>query len=206
MYRPNLYWIGLVSVTVFAIGCAGRAPSSTTPSLTPPLASDSGAGALQDTIAPTPVEVQPVLIPDSTGTEPRPWVMVEKQTIHSVRTRLIPRVMGKGWTLSVNKSDSIEFLRNADPELTAMLFHCPPLPASRIRLRFRLESVKAGSTSAVQGVKITSTAHMVGMTVYPYRPAAKILEDNLAELRNDLMSGPSILDPLDKTPPKRQKK
>jgi hypothetical protein len=112
--------------------------------------------------------------------------------------------MGKGWTLSVNKSDSIEFLRNADPDLTALLFHSPPVAAARIRLRFRLEQIKEGGNA--KSVKITSTAHLVGMAVYPYRPVAKILEENLAELRDDLIKSPSVLDPLDKTPPKSKKK
>jgi len=149
-------------------------------------------------------EPKPDLIPDSTGAEVRPSVVVEKNNLKSVRTRLIPRVMGKGWTLSVNKSDSIEFLRNADPELTALLFHSPPFPATRIRLRFRLEPIKDGAKT--KAVKITSTAHLVGMAVYPYRPVAKVLEENLAELRDDLMNSPSVLDPLDKTPPKAKKK
>ena len=191
-------------MAIFAIGCAGRV--STTSIASPPT-SEPAREAPKDTtpavVAP-PVEPKQVLVPDSTGPEVRVSAVVEKNNLKSVRTRLIPRVMGKGWTLSVNKSDSIEFLRNADPDLTALLFHSPPLPAARIRLRFRLEPVKEGSNA--KGVKITSTAHLVGMAVYPYRPVAKILEENLAELRNDLMSSPSVLDPLDKTPPKTKKK
>lgn len=190
-------------MAIFAIGCAGKV-STTLPPFEP--IPDSTRETPNDStpVVPPPVEVKPVLVPDSTGSEVRVSVVVEKNNLNSVRTRLIPRVMGRGWTLSVNKSDSIEFLRNADPDLTALLFHSAPLPASRIRLRFRLEAIKDGSK--VKSVKITSTADLVGMTVYPYRPVAKVLEENLAELRDDLIKSPSVLDPLDKTPPKSKKK
>jgi hypothetical protein len=199
MRHPSLTWAGLLSMAIFAVGCAGKVSTTPIPA-NPPTepARESPKDTTPAVVAP-PVEPKQVLVPDSTGPEVRVSVVVEKNNLKSVRTRLIPRVMGKGWTLSVNKSDSIEFLRNADPDLTAMLFHSPPLPASRIRLRFRLEA--NGKT-----VKITSTAHLVGMTVYPYRPVAKILEENLAELRDDLIKSPSVLDPLDKTPPKPKKK
>lgn len=191
-------------MAIFAVGCAGKVSQSSTFTLPGP---EPVRDSLKDSTPVEevpPVEVAPALVPDSTGPEVRPSILVEKNNMKSVRTRLIPRVMGKGWTLSVNKSDSIEFLRNADPDLVALLFRSPPLPAARIRLRFRLEAVKeAGKTVAV---KITSTAHLVGMTVYPYRPVEQILQENLAELRTDLMTSPSILDPLDKTPPKTKKR
>lgn len=203
MRSPIHTWAGLLSIAMFAIGCAGRishTPDGSTPNLDSVQVPRDSAPV---TVAP-PVEVKPVLVPDSSGPEVRPSVVVEKNNMKSVRTRLIPRVMGKGWMLSVNKSDSIEFLRNAEPELTALLFQSPPVPAARIRLRFRLEPIKEGAK--VTAVKITSTAHLVGMTVYPYRPVAKVLEENLAELRTDLISSPSVLDPLDKTPPKSKKR
>ncbi len=114
---------------------------------------------------------------------------MEKQDLKAVRTRMIPRVMGRGWTLSVNKGDSVEFLRNADPELTAHLFRSPPVPASRIRLRFRLKQEKAGVT-------ITSVAHLVGVAVYPYRAVPSVLEENLTDLRTFLMTAPSSMAPI----------
>lgn len=187
-------------MAVIAVGCAGKVPPSSTVFDTP--SSEAPQEAAKEAPA-KPVEAppeppKPELVPDSTGPEVRPSVLVEKNNLKSVRTRLIPRVMGKGWTLSVNKSDSIEFLRNADAELTAMLFRSPPVPASRIRLRFRLQQVK-------EGVKITSTAHLVGAAVYPYRPVAKLLEDNLQEMRTELLAAPSVLKPLQEATPSKKK-
>ncbi len=199
MRRPKLIWAGVVLAVWFVFGCAGKqpslpAPSSPTENSGPAKASDS----LPSQEVTAPVAEPVVLTPDSLGPQPRPFVVVENNNFKSVRTRLIPRVMGRGWTLSVNKSDSIEFLRNADAAVTAFLFHCPPVPAARIRLRFRLQQVK-------DGVKIVSTAHLVGTSVYPYRPVLKVLEDNLAELRTDLMNSPSTLDPLEPVPTKKKK-
>ena len=208
MRRPRISWAGLVPLAVIAIGCAGKVPSASSDSeagqlsTDPPKADSTGAKAGQQVVAP-PVVVdsapKPALVPDSTGPEPRPSILVEKHNMKSVRTRMIPRVMGHGWTLSVNKADSIEFIRNADPELTAFLFHSRPVPASRIRLRFRLKQEKAGVT-------ITSVAHLVGTAVYPYRAVSKVLEDNLAELRADLIAGPSTMAPIIDRVDKKKKK
>lgn len=192
-------------MAVIAVGCAGKVPPSST------VFNDSAPATPKEAAKEAPVKAveappeppKPALIPDSTGPEVRPSVLVEKNNMQSVRTRLIPRVMGKGWTLSVNKSDSIEFLRNADAELTAMLFRSPPVPASRIRLRFRLESIKEGSK--VVAVKITSTAHLVGAAVYPYRPVAQLLEDNLEEMRTELLAAPSVLKPLQEKAPAKKR-
>lgn len=202
MRRPKFTWAGSVSLAIIAFGCAGNppVPSEKVESVRSEPKPEPPKDTSRKVVAPVaPVEPPPVLVPDSTGTEPRPHVLVEKHNLQSVRTRLIPRVMGKGWTLSVNKSDSIEFLRNAEPALTAMLFRSPPVPSSRIRLRFRLEQ------QGKDGVKITSTAQLVGNAVYPYRAVSKILEDNLAELRADLLAGPSTMAPIiDRVPPKKK--
>lgn len=198
MRRPNLAWAGLASLAVVAIGCAGKVPPASSdseaapPSLGSPRPDSAGAKAGQQVPPPaTAVDStpKPVLIPDSTGPEPRPSILVEKHDMKAVRTRMIPRVMGRGWTLSVNKNDSIEFLRNADPELTALLFRSPPVPASRIRLRFRLKQEKSG-------VAITSVAHLVGAAVYPYRAVPAVLEENLTDLRTFLMTAPSSMAPI----------
>lgn len=202
MHRPSLPWAAVLAMSALVMSCAGTVPppppeteSAKVEPIKPPEAVDSGKKQVPPVSQPV---VQAQLIPDSTGPEPRPSVVVEKQNLKAVRTRLIPRVMGRGWTLSVNKSDSIEFIRNADPAMTAFLFRSPPVPASRIRLRFRLRQDK-------QGVAIVSTAHLVGNAVYPYRPVLKVLEDNLAELRTDLLTAPSTMAPLiDRVPPKKK--
>jgi len=190
-------------MSILVMACAGTVPppppepepeAKTEP--TKPVAQEDTAK--KQVAPPAPPVVQPALVPDSTGPEPRPNILVEKQNFQAVRTRLIPRVMGRGWTLTVNKPDSIEFIRNADPAMTAYLFRSAPVPAARIRLRFRLKQEK-------QGVVITSTAHLVGNAVYPYRPVAKVLEENLAELRGDLLTAPSTMAPLiDRVPPKKK--
>ncbi len=183
------------------MGCAGKTPAPKESTPTPPVPTPEPRDTVAaKTPAPPPVAPSaPRLAPDSVGPEPRPSILVEKHDMKSVRTRMIPRVMGRGWTLSVNKGDSIEFLRHADPELTAFLFNSPPVPAARIRLRFRLKQDK-------QGIVITSVAHLVGTTVYPYRAVSKVLEDNLAELRDDLLAGPSTLAPIIDRVDKKKKK
>jgi len=207
MRRPNLAWAGLVPLAVIAFGCAGKATTSTDTRTIPPFfpgsAADSGdtirtgkRDSVPDTVAVVP---PPALVPDSVGPEPRPSILVEKHDMKSVRTRMIPRVMGRGWTLSVNKGDSIEFLRNADPELTALLFRSPPVPASRIRLRFRLAQDK-------HGVTITGVAHLGGAAVYPYHAVQEVLEENLTDLREFLKTAPSSMAPIIDRVDKKKKK
>lgn len=116
--------------------------------------------------------------------DPRPQVLVEGVAFTGVRTRLIPHVMGRGWALSVNKGDSIEFIRSADAVLSQALFGLVPASGTRILLRFRLKTV-------VGGTQITTVSHLVGKSgTLPYKAFAPVLTDNLEDLRRDLLSAP----------------
>lgn len=127
--------------------------------------------------------------PDSTGADPRVEVLVEDMDFPGVRTRLVPHVMERGWMLSVNKGDSIEFLRPADPALSQMLFGLVPESGSRIRLRFRLATVPGG-------VKIASMSHLIGRNgLLPYRASKELLAQSLEELKHDLLTAPVNTEP-----------
>ena len=121
---------------------------------------------------------------DSTGKDPRPQVVVEGIKFIGVRTRLIPRVMGKGWNLTVNKGDSIEFMRVADTAMSQTLFGLDPQPGTRIRLRFRLKA-------RPEGTRIETASHLVGRAgQLPYRASMEVLAQSLEELRQDLLTAP----------------
>ena len=122
---------------------------------------------------------------DSTGQDPRPQVLVEGVDLVGVRTRLIPHVMGRGWALTVNKSDSIEFQRSADPALAQALFGLNPEPGTKILLRFRL-------ATASDGTRIQAVSHLLGRSgALPYRASADVLVGSLEELRRDILSAPT---------------
>ena len=106
-----------------------------------------------------------------------------------VRTRLIPHVMSRGWMLSVNKSDSIEFVRPADPDLSRAIFGIVPPRGTRIALRFRL-------TALPHGTRIEIVGHLLGSSgPLPYRASADVLADNLEDMRHDLLTAPVSSDP-----------
>jgi hypothetical protein len=126
---------------------------------------------------------------DSTSPEARPQVVVEGIDFAGVRTRLIPHVMGRGWMLSVNKSDSIEFVRPADPELSKAIFGIVPPRGTRVSLRFRL-------TALPHGTKIEIVGHLLSNSgPLPYRASADVLAANLEDLRHDLLAAPASADP-----------
>jgi len=107
----------------------------------------------------------------------------------AVRTKLVPRVMGRGWTLIVNKPDSLEFFRPADSALGTLLFGAPPGPNQRIRLRFRL-------TSEGDGTRIALMGHLLGKDGPLSAVALEApLAENLAALRDDLLAAPPMLPP-----------
>jgi hypothetical protein len=171
----------------FFVGCAssasrteeGAPASGATPSK--PAKPDSGTVG-----QPTP---PPVVHADSTSPEPRPQVLVEGIDFAGVRTRLIPHVMGRGWMLSVNKSDSIEFVRPADPELSQAIFGIVPPRGTRVSLRFRL-------TALPHGTRIEIVGHLLGsFGPLPYRASADVLAANLEDLRHDLLTAPVSTEP-----------
>jgi hypothetical protein len=131
----------------------------------------------------------PIAHADSTSPEARPQVVVEGIDFTGVRTRLIPHVMSRGWMLSVNKSDSIEFVRPAVPELAQAIFGIAPPRGSRICLRFRLAALP-------DGTRIEIVGHLLGRSgPLPYRASADVLAANLDDLRHDLMTAPGSTDP-----------
>lgn len=126
---------------------------------------------------------------DTTGVHPRPNVLIVGQNQLAVRSKLVPRVMGRGWTLLVNKPDSLEFFRPADSVLSTMLFGAPAQPYQRIRLRFRLIPEGDGTRIALMG-------HLVGADgVLPAVAFEAPLQENLQSLREDLLAAPPMLPP-----------
>lgn len=150
------------------------APKAAAPAVEPPKAQET-----------PPPAAAPVSRVDSTGKDPRPQVLVQGIKFIGVRTRLIPRVMGKGWSLTVNKGDSIEFRRTADTALTQALFGLDPEPGTQIRLRFRLKALP-------EGTRIEAASHLVGRAgQLPYRASLEVLTQSLEELRQDLLTAPT---------------
>jgi len=192
----------LLATTCFALilGCAGNpAPQPSVPEAAPP----QPAAKLVPPATANPSEPAPPVVAklDSTSADPRVEVLVEDMDFSGVRTRLVPHVMGRGWMLSVNKGDSIEFLRPADPGLAQMLFGLVPDPGTRIRLRFRLTTVPGG-------VKIASMGHLIGRNgPLPYRASAALLTQSLEELKHDLLTAPvSTETQVDRIKPKSKPK
>lgn len=174
--------------------CASTPPSSRpapadVPSATPtsPVAP---AGSTTTATVPTPA---PVVVPppamDTVGEHPRPSVLIVGQNGLAVRTKLVPRVMGRGWTLLVNRPDSLEFFRPADSALSTLLFGAPAAPLQRVRLRFRL-------TPEGDGTRIALMGHLVGKDgVLPAIANEAPLQENLQSLREDLLAAPPMLPP-----------
>lgn len=126
---------------------------------------------------------------DTTGVHPRPTVLIVGQNQVAVRTKLVPRVMGRGWTLLVNKPDSLEFFRPADSALSTLLFGASAQPFQRVRLRFRLIPEGDGTRIALMG-------HLVGKDgVLPAVAYEAPLQENLQSLREDLLAAPPMLPP-----------
>ena len=168
-------------------GCASHSASRAEEG--PPNAPPSPVKSAKSDSAAIAQPAAPVAHVDSTSPEARPQVVVEGIDFAGVRTRLIPHVMSRGWMLSVNKSDSIEFVRPAVPELSQAIFGIVPPRGSRICLRFRL-------TALPEGTRIAIVGHLLGRTgPLPYRASADVLTANLDDLRHDLLTAPVSTDP-----------
>ncbi|MBK8804664.1 MAG: hypothetical protein IPN71_21905 [Fibrobacteres bacterium] len=182
--RFSVTVLALLGFGALVFTSCGPKPDPDLPVPPPPTVLTSG----QDTpIAPPPVApTKPAGMVDSTGDDPRPVVVVEKLGFAGVRTRLIPHVMGRGWALSVNKSDSIEFIRAAEPELSHQLFGVIPEAGTKVRLRFRL------SSSTGKMVRIEVCSHLIARTgQMPYRANVDMLTQSLEEMKVFLSTAPS---------------
>lgn len=169
----------------FFLGCGVQTASrsASEPAAAPPTPAKSDSAPVVQAAPP------PVAHADSTGADPRPQVLVEGLAFTGVRTRLIPHVMGRGWALSVNKGDSVEFIRPADAVLSQALFGLVPASGTRIMLRFRLKAVAGGT-------QVATVSHLVGKSgVLPYKAFAPVLTANLEDLRQDLLAAPVSTDP-----------
>lgn len=123
---------------------------------------------------------------DSASTPPRPTVLIPGQNAFAVRTKLIPRVMGRGWVLMVNKPDSMEFFRPADSLLTSYLFGIPGAPNQKLRLRFIL-------TPEGDGTRIALMGHLIGKDgLLPNVAQEAPLMENLTSLQADLLAAPPM--------------
>jgi|GEM_PF-1456386 len=182
--RSAVFALSALSVTIWFTGCAsGTASREAVPPPPPtPAEAKSGPGVAQP---PPPPPPPPVAKLDSTGVDARPSVLVEGIDFAGVRTRLIPHVMGRGWALTVNKSDSIEFQRPANSGFSLELFGLASPPGARILIRFRLKADSGGT-------RIEATSRLIGRSgVLPYKASAAVLEASLEDLRQDLKSAPT---------------
>lgn len=181
-----------------SVGCAGillvlasctQPPAPTSPRTAPPPVRSQGVPAPSPDTASRPDSVASPSSPETLFVAPRPTVFIAGQNLYEVRTKLVPRVMGRGWTLLVNKSDSLEFFRPADSILTSALFGRTPEPGQRIRLRFRLVPEGGGTWIALMG-------HLIGkdgeLPVFAYEHP---LAANLTALQEDLLAAPPTQSP-----------
>lgn len=182
--------IGLLAVA----GCAPSRPgvSESVPTPHPAKASGEPTKPVASPVGPI-AEPAPATPPastvDSTGTPPRPTVLIPSQNGFAVRTKLVPRVMGSGWGLMVNRPDSLEFYRAADSALTTYLFGLAPAPNTRLRLRFIL-------TPEGDGTRIALMGHLVGKDgPLPYVAREAPLVENLTALQADLLAAPPMQPP-----------
>ena len=183
------------------VGCASQRPASPSRSegplsVTPPSTSPRTDSA---GVAPRRADSIPLVAPlDSTSPPPRPTVLIPGQNNFAVRTKLVPRVMGNGWVLMVNKPDSLEFFRPADSVLTTYLFGLAPSQPMKLRLRFILSPEGDGTRIALMG-------HLIGKDgQLPYVAQEAPLIENLTSLQADLLSAPPMQPP--EKPGKKKKK
>lgn len=183
------------------LGCASKQSSTASRSgdplsvVPPPPKSKTDS----QTVAPPVADSFPLVARlDSTSPPPRPTVLIPGQNNFAVRTKLVPRVMGNGWVLMVNKSDSLEFFRPADSLLTSYLFGLVPTQPMKLRLRFILVPEGDGTRIALMG-------HLIGKDgPLPYVAQEGPLLENLTSLQADLLAAPPMQPP--EKPGKNRKK
>lgn len=192
--KPSTH-LGCCAATAMLVlaSCASNppVPPQTRPSVGPPSRTTTLPGVTgPDSVSMGSADTMPAPRGmDTTGVHPRPNVLIVGQNQLAVRTKLVPRVMGRGWTLLVNKPDSMEFFRPADSALSTMLFGAPAQPYQRVRLRFRL-------TPEGDGTRIALMGHLVGKDgVLPAVAFEAPLQENLQSLREDLLAAPPMLPP-----------
>jgi hypothetical protein len=165
---------------LFALVClAGIQPLLAQP-LAPSTDSMPAAVTPVDTAAPVPERPRPdsVIAPESVR------ILIEKLSPAEIRSRLIPRVMSRGWTMVRNRNDSIFFERPAVPELVTPLFgEVAVASGHRVRLSFVIQATTNRIGSFLE----------VWAQVYPrngkalaYPTTGDALAVSLEELRRDL--------------------
>ncbi|MEN9354352.1 MAG: hypothetical protein RL318_1677 [Fibrobacterota bacterium] len=124
--------------------------------------------------------------------------------VEQVKSKVTPRLMNRGWMLTQNRNDSMDFNIQADSGLVAGLFQAPYLPQSRVVLRFGLRNSREGVITRLQAMLITPNEK--GQLVRNLAIAdTSILRQNLEAIQSEEF-GPGMLVPTKEGPKKPKKK
>jgi hypothetical protein len=155
--------------------------------------------------APTPT-VRPLQLASSPAFASHPFVQIvlPDLKVEQVKSKITPRLMNRGWMLTQNRNDSVDFNIQADSTLVTGLFQTPYQPQSRVVLRFGLRNSREGVITKLQAMLISPDERNQLVRNLAIADTS-VLRQNLEAIQAEEF-GPGMLIPTREGPKKKKKK
>jgi len=157
------------------------------------------------TAAPAPAAViKPAPAKGDTIVRPSAQIVLPDLKVEQVKSKIVPRLMNRGWMLTQNRNDSVDFTGPGDSALVASLFQVPYLPQQRVTLRFGLRNSPEGVVTRLQALLLAPNEKgLLSRTATPADTA--VLRQSLEAIQAEEFA-PGMLVPTKEGPKKAKKK
>lgn len=159
-----------------------------------------GATAAAKPIAPT------ATVRGDTTTRPTASIVLPGLKVEQVKAKITPRLMNRGWLMTQNRNDSVDFNHLADSALVGSLFPTATWqPRQRVILRFGIRNTPEGALTRLQAILLAPKDSTGGLVRSPIPADSTVLNQSLEAIRDEEF-GPGALIPTLKGPKKPAKK
>lgn len=157
-----------------------------------------GATAAAKPIAPT------ATVRGDTTTRPTASIVLPGLKVEQVKAKITPRLMNRGWLMTQNRNDSVDFNMQADSALVGGLFPTAAWqPRQRVILRFGIRNTAEGALTRLQAILLTPRDSATTLVRSPLPADSAVLRQSLEAIQAEEF-GPGMLVPTLEGPKKRK--
>lgn len=141
-----------------------------------------------------------------TTTRPTATIVLPGLKVEQVKAKITPRLMNRGWMMTQNRNDSVDFNHLADSTLVGSLFPTATWqPRQRVILRFGIRNSPDGAQTRLQAILLTPKDSTGALTRSPLPADSSVLHQSLEAIQVEEF-GPGMLIPTLEGPKKDKKK
>lgn len=150
-----------------------------------------------------PVATAPTLHGDTTS-RPSASILLPGLKVEQVKSKITPRLMNRGWMMTQNRNDSVDFNMQADSALVGGLFPTAAWqPRQRVILRFGIRNTAEGALTRLQAILLTPRDSATTLVRSPLPADSAVLRQSLEAIQAEEF-GPGMLVPTLEGPKKRK--